>query len=185
MARKSLVLAALSLSCVALAHVARAGELPNPPAGYRWQQIPDIKAAFLEPDGWHFKVMRNKHTVGVFITQEEIADSNGHFDTGLTVNVVRGLREPAGPHAKEYIGALAAKNGSQVQEKTMGPFQAWGCRGKASDSGGTSVTQNLAIVNPRTNTLYLLVFESPEKDWAAAWAKGEQMLKKFQIDDEI
>lgn len=42
----------------------------------------------------------------------------------------------------------------------------------------------LAIGNSRTNTLYLLMFESPGAGWKAAWSKGETMLKDFLLDDE-
>jgi len=45
--------------------------------------------------------------------------------------------------------------------------------------------QVLAIGNVKTNTLYLIMFESPEALWDEAWKKGEVMLRDFRLDDEI
>jgi len=43
----------------------------------------------------------------------------------------------------------------------------------------------LAFGNSRTNTLYLILFESPESSWNEAWSKGEVILESFLLDDEI
>jgi hypothetical protein len=40
----------------------------------------------------------------------------------------------------------------------------------------------MALANAKTDTLYLLTFESPEKDWAEAWQLGEAMLKEGVLD---
>ena len=42
----------------------------------------------------------------------------------------------------------------------------------------------LGIANPKTNALYVIIFEAPEKEWPAAWKIGEPILKKFMLDDE-
>ena len=41
------------------------------------------------------------------------------------------------------------------------------------------------IANPKTNTLYLLIFESPQASWDAAWTTGKQIMDTLVIDDEI
>jgi hypothetical protein len=41
------------------------------------------------------------------------------------------------------------------------------------------------VGNSRTNTLYTIIFESPDLLWNDAWKKGEVMLKDFRLDDEI
>jgi hypothetical protein len=43
----------------------------------------------------------------------------------------------------------------------------------------------LAVGNSRTNTLYIVLFESPDASWDDAWKKGEVMLGNFLLDDEI
>ena len=47
-----------------------AAEVPDTPNGFSWKQVPQIKAAFVVPDGWHFL----EETKGK--TLEEIED---HF----------------------------------------------------------------------------------------------------------
>ena len=36
--------------------------------------------------------------------------------------------------------------------------------------------------NARTDTLYLLTFESSEQDWPAAWQLGALMLREWVLD---
>ncbi len=55
----------------------------------------------------------------------------------------------------------------------------------SEDASGTAVMQELAVANPKTNTLYLFIFESPESDWNAAWKIGKQIMDNLAIDDEI
>ena len=56
---------------------------------------------------------------------------------------------------------------------------------KDTDSTGTVVMQALTVANPKTNTLYLFVFESPESEWEDAWKTGKQIMDMLAIDDEI
>ena len=32
-----------------------AAELPKASSGFTWQEVPELKAAFLKPNGWFFK----------------------------------------------------------------------------------------------------------------------------------
>jgi len=68
----------------------------------------------------------------------------------------------------------ADKHGDKwVQE--AGSFREFGCLVKDTDASGTIVMHALAVANPKTNTLYLFIFESPESDWDAAlenWQKN-------------
>ena len=40
-----------------------ATDRPVPPAGFTWQEVPELKAAFLRPDGWFFKREKDKGTL--------------------------------------------------------------------------------------------------------------------------
>ena len=48
-----------------------------------------------------------------------------------------------------------------------------------------TLTQSLLVSSPQTNTLYLIVFESPESNWDAARAIGKQIMDQLALDDEI
>ncbi len=82
---KKLVMLTLFASLIVLS--TSAIDLPAAPTGFTWQEIPELKAAFLKPSGWFFKREEEKGTLAYFITKEDI-DKNGQFQTGLSVNVV-------------------------------------------------------------------------------------------------
>lgn len=156
-------------------------ELP-PQEGYRWETVPEVKAAVLVPIGWHFKVDKRGATVGYFVTRESI-DATGQFETGLTVNVVRRPEATdAADFASEFLSRFAAgKTVLRTWDVSQGPFVGHGCR--VEDS--VSVLHVLAFANPKTNTFYFVMFEAPKATWNEAWRIGERIVKMLYIDDEI
>lgn len=178
---KPLLLTALFASL--LLHTPAATELPPPPPGFTWQEIPELKAALLRPDGWFFKREKSKDTVAYFITKENI-ENNGEFQTGLTVNVFRLKKDSSVEKAKIFIDQLATKKGGEKWAKDVGVFKEFGCLTRDTDASGTTVVQTLMVANPKTNTLYLFVFESPQANWDSAWKVGKQILDSLVIDDQ-
>jgi hypothetical protein len=164
-------------------HSSPVTDRPTPPPGFTWQEIQELKAAVLRPQGWFFKREESKGTLAYFITKESI-ENGGEFRTGLTVNVFRHKKDSAVDTAKIYIDQMAAKYHAEKWSKRVGPFEEFGCRFKDSDSSGTTVSQALMVANPKTNTLYLFIFESPESDWDSAWPIGKQILDTLAIDDD-
>ena len=79
-----------------------------------------------------------------------------------------------------YIATLVERHSKEV-----GPFEEFGCLFKDTDSSGTTTSQALMVANPKTNTLYLFIFESPESDWDSAWKIGKQVMDALAIDDDI
>jgi hypothetical protein len=174
----------ISLLTALFVHSVTAIELPPPPPGFTWQEIPELKAAFLLPNGWFFKREENKGTLAYFLTKENI-ENNGQFQTGLTVNVFRLKKDNAVEKGKSFIDQLATKKRGEKWAKDVGPFKEFGCLTKDADPSGTSVVQTLMVANPKTNTLYLFIFESPEANWDSAWKIGKQIMDSLAIDDEI
>ena len=186
--KKRLALCTFALVLVLAAPIVFAVDLPDPPAGFAWKQLTEIKAAFLMPDGWHFKRGEQKGTLGYFITVEDI-DKTGRFDTGLTLNVKLHL---TGRDAVEYAKQFVAKMGERNElvrswETELGLLHGYGCltRSPANDDGPSIMMHTLAIGNSRTNTLYILWFESLEPEWTKAWETGQKMLEMFVLDDEV
>jgi hypothetical protein len=156
-------------------------ELP-PQEGYRWERVPEVKAAVLVPVGWQFKVDKRGETVGYFVTRENV-DETGKFETGLTVNV---MRRPGAHDSEDYAtvfldGFAAGKTLLGTWEIHQGPFVGRGCR--VEDEG--SVLHTLAFANSKTNTFYLAIFEAPKAAWGDAWRIGERIVKMLYLDDEI
>ena len=174
----------LTFLAALVVHAMPAIDLPAPPPGFTWQEIPELKAAFLRPEGWFFKREEGKGTLAYFITKESI-ENGGEFQTGLTVNVFRHKKDNAVDTAKLYIDRVAAKYHAEKWSKEVGPFEEFGCLFKDTDSSGTTASQALMVANPKTNTLYLFIFESPESDWDSAWKIGKQVMDALAIDDDI
>jgi hypothetical protein len=172
----------VSLSWLLLLQVMFAIDLPVPPQGFSWQEIPELKAAFLKPEGWYFKQEEQKGTLAYFITKENI-DKAGGFQTGLTVNVFRNLMQSAVDQAQAIIDRTAANKHGEKWTKEAGPFKEFGCRTKDTDASGTIVMERLAVANPKTNTLYLFIFESPESEWNVSWKMGERIMDMLALDD--
>lgn len=161
-----------------------ANDLPKPPSGFTWQEIPELKAAFLKPNSWFFKQENSKGTIAYFITQEDLSKS-GEFATGLTVNVFHLKDNSAVARGKAMIDQMASQHHVKTEARAFGPFQEFACDLKDTDASGTIEMRALTIANPKTNTLYLFIFESPVSTWEAAWKLGQQMMDMLAIDDEI
>jgi hypothetical protein len=172
------------LTILLFVRVVAAVELSPAPTGFTWQEIPELKAAFLRPDGWFFKSESAKGTLAYFITKESIANG-GEFQTGLTVNVFHLKKDSAIERGKGMVDELTAKRHGTKWSRDVGPFKEFGCLTKDTDSTGTTIMQTLTVANPKTNTLYMFIFESPESDWDAAWKIGKPILDSLAIDDGI
>lgn len=160
-----------------------AADLPKPPPGLAWQEIPEMKAALLKPDGWHFKKETKNGTIAYFITKEDV-EKTGQFDTGLTVNVFHLKTDSAVVRGQGLIEKMATEHHEKSWSRTVGPFQEFGCLLKDTDASGTIVMHALTVANPKTNTLYLFIFESPESEWDAAWKLGKPIMDTLALDDE-
>ena len=179
--KKLALLALLAVFVTLSVQIIVAIDVPPPPPGFTWEEIPELKAAFLKPNGWFFKQEEQKGTLAYFITKEDI-DKSGRFQTGLSVNVFHLKKDPAVEKGRYIIAT--AKHG-QKWTREVGPFREFGCLAKDTDSTGIVVMQSLTVANPKTNTLYLFVFESPESEWEDAWKTGKQIMDMLAIDDEI
>ncbi len=180
MTRKVFPLAFLLLFATALP----AADPPKAPAGFSWKNVASIKAAFLLPDKWFFKEELRKDVRGIFLSKENI-DQSGKFDTGLTINVFKNKKD-APARARQYI-AEQAEGGDVVNlwEAENGVLKLYGVRLHVTRDPPAFTEHVLAIGNEKTDTLYILMFESPDATWDEAWKKGEVMLGNFRLDDEI
>lgn len=168
---------------VLLSQLALAIDLPPAPEGFTWQETPEIKAAFLKPKGWFFEQENDKGTLAYFITKEEIKNG-GEFQTGLTINVFH-PKNSAVAHAEGFIDDRVAKTHGKKFQRDFGPFREFACLCKVIDEAGATTTHTLMVANPKTNTLYLFIFESPVAEWDTAWKTGQKIMDTLVMDDEI
>jgi hypothetical protein len=181
------ILVGLVLCSAGASAVAAGVERPPAPEGFAWQEIDEIKAAFLVPAGWHFTRKQEGGTLAYFITREDPAELGIH-ETGLTINAFVKLEtHNAVEYAEQFIGSTIAA-GELVDSWRLdtGLLQGHACLTHNVADDGTSFTKrSLAIGNSNTNTLYLMWFESPEQTWDSVWKIGEVMLSVFALDSEI
>jgi hypothetical protein len=166
--------------------------LPAEPMGYHWQQLPEVKGAMLLPYTWNYKADKSRDAQAYFLTREKIMPGR-QFTTGMSVNVVQHITAKSKQRADAYAQAFSARTGrgagQQVlgqESKAQGPLRMYGVRYRvASGPAGSKIFQQWAIANTTTDTFYLLLFESPEKDWAQAWKLGEVMITQVRLDANI
>jgi hypothetical protein len=163
-----------------------------PPVGFKWQLLPEVKAAMLLPYTWNYKAETSRDAQAYFLTRERIV-AGGQFQTGMSLNVVRQMkaksRQSAAAYAQAFSASSGRKAGQQVlgqETKTQGALRLFGVRYRvANGAAGAKIIQQWAIANTVTDTFYLLVFESPEKDWPQAWKLGEEMIRQLHLDANV
>lgn len=164
-------------------------KLAAPPAGFTWQPLPESKAAALLPAGWYYRAAGEKGAPTYYLTKEEIGENN-EFETGLSLQVVRKAKAKTGRPAPEYAELLMMRTGfgpgkQQLEKASVadGPFYKRTVRYRdAPPEAEPRVVFQMALANAKTDTLYLLTFESPEKDWAKAWQLGQVMVRELVLD---
>lgn len=178
-------LAGVALSIVSVALPIDAAELPAAPLGFSWIEIPEIGGAFLLPTGWHF---RKRGDFQFFLTPVGM-EPGKPFETGLKISVGRKVSESTGWEAPAYseVIASAPSDGEELLDSwqsSFGTLQLFGARLRRAREGLEPVIfQRIALGNGETDTMYILLFESPESSWQEMWKLGETMLKQFVLGD--
>ena len=165
-------------------------QVPPAPEGFAWQRLAPIKSLVLKPDGWFYKHEKKGETDGFFISREDVNQSR-RFRTGLTLNCVRDVPGKTGRSPSVYAASLveaAAADHSLTDRSSseQGPFRGIVFRYVSAPAGEEVVTiHQVLIANDKTGTLFMVLFEAPTEDWEEAWLKGEVMLKRLMLDDEV
>ena len=164
-------------------------DLPKPPSGFTWQQVPELQAALLKPEGWFFKQEYIKGGPTYFITQESPSES-GEFSTGLTLQAAEAkvtdfADDSAVKSAKAMIDQMAAKHHVKTWSRAVGSLREFGCEFKDTDASGTIVVRAFNIVDLNAYALYMFTFKSPAANWDAAWRLGHRIMDTWAIHDEI
>lgn len=166
--------------------------LATPPAGFAWQPLPESKAAALLPTGWYYRAEGQKGAPTYYFTQEDMGESS-EFQTGFSLQVVRKAKAKTGRPAAEYAELLMLRTGfgpgQQLLEKEAALDGAlYKCTVRYRDAPAEAeprIVYQMALANAKTDTLYLLTFESPEKEWAEAWQLGQVMVRELVLDSHL
>lgn len=157
-------------------------KLPDPPEGFRWEMFKAMDAGFLAPKDWFVKREEVKATSAGFITKEDISKV-GKFKTGLTVNYVRDVEKRTG-HKPTVLAELLTKTSTEGKKVSQLPATRAQDRIKTTtfrvETEGI-VMHTMMVADDKFNTLHIVIFESPAKEWDEAWKSGETMLKKVYL----
>ncbi|TGK71453.1 hypothetical protein EHQ27_06270 [Leptospira wolffii] len=163
-------------------------QLPSPPDGYQWLSLKEIKGFILKPRNYFFKTEVKGQTTAYFVTKEDI-DKLGKFRTGLSINVVRGLKNKKATDlvASYYESYKSKQNLLSSDRITMDVLD--GIRIRFVDLNETEnekVRQEiLFLANTKTNTFYIISFEYPEKEASASEKVGPTILNNLALETEI
>jgi hypothetical protein len=101
-AKLGIPLGVLFLFCLPAAPI----NVPAAPPGFTWQEVPDLKAAFLKPSGCFIEKKRKPGTLAVFITKKDISKV-GEFQTGMSLNVFQLRKDRAVDRGQDLVGNIA------------------------------------------------------------------------------
>lgn len=159
----------------------RVTSLKPAPEGYSWYSAPDAGATVLKPEGWFVKTETKGDTNALFISKEDIAAS-GEFQTGMSLNLLRGVKKKTGLTSTKYAVAFLSKvlDGNEELMSFAKPANGMTSLGlRIKDRSHDTVIHYYLVADDADDTLHLFIFESPAADWDAAWKIGEPMFRNL------
>lgn len=160
--------------------------IPNPMKGFLSKNLNEVGGYILVPDKWYFRYEENNGTQAYFISQQEIKKDTDIFETGLTMNVVYQYLIP-GQDAVKYIDTHinnVSKNRKieKTSSKEVGDYFYKEIIRTFSEGKDKYKMAVRVIANKKTNTLYVISFESTLKSWNTNWTtKGKVMLDYLSL----
>jgi hypothetical protein len=174
-------------------------EIPPPPSGFTWHLFKPARMTVLRPDGWYVHHVDNKKFTGC--VSKECIQTQGSFRTGLTLNVIPGVKEKLKKHNPDYhpdvpitailellYPTLFSDPRFQVLYLDQGVQRTLGSRlfrfryrqvgSVRSDLPwhGPIICQKFIIEFDQSPDVYHFTFEGPESSWDENWTIGKQIL---------
>jgi hypothetical protein len=151
------------------------------PAGFEWKYVEESKSWFLLPNNWYYQEEKKDNTIAVFITKEKI---NPEFTTGITINIYPKLQTSAEEYAKNFHAEFI-KQGTllDVSKQDTGHFLMYRSIIKSKIEDEFLRLFLLTFINPRSNTLYIVLYETPDKEWDTNWPIAKTVLSILGFND--
>ncbi|HEV2619608.1 MAG TPA: hypothetical protein VGU23_06680, partial [Acidobacteriaceae bacterium] len=77
---------------------------------------------------------------------------------------------------------VAKHPGVNHWSRETGPFKVFGCLVTDTDSSGSTTAITYVLANSKTNTLYLLILESPASTWSGNTDFVKQVMSAMSLD---
>ncbi len=184
--RKKLIKAKLVILLLFLCCLLFAVDLPER-EGYHWEEFKESKCFFLIPNEWKLRKEKKEETFSYFFTKENI-EENGSYSVGISVNIVTGLKKTNTLRFIAYLkeGLEETTEEFECSDLTkVGPFYKYILNYEKECDGILIKMHHILISNINTNTMYLILFESPKSEYDKNFKIAEPTLMYFGIDDEI
>ena len=161
--------------------------LPEIPGDFTWKIIEETQIGFPIPDGWYYKEEKQGNTFAYFATKENI-DEVKIFSTGLSINIVKDDSVKADEYAEFFIDSIV---NADTTKKIIGNWhyskgnivsfqaeiEAEFDNVSADDPNRNKTIHYSTVADTDTNTLYVIIFESPTSIWDAEKEKAQYMLQ--------
>lgn len=168
------------------------GQLPASPQGFQWVALREIDGAVLQPKGWHFRrESPEPGTQAYFITKQPIHGKDGRFETGYSLNVVKGVKAKTGKTPAEYaaifIEELKSKGKfkDEARRKINSFFEVFSLSLLLEDSEGKTILAYSVTANNATDTIYIAFFEAPLDKWPAEKKQGITILSNQAFEEKF
>ncbi len=165
---------------------------PEPPKGFKWQELKEINGAVLRPEGWDFNQTSTRDALAYQVSLEKLADNDGKFLTGLTINVVKDVPEKtkvkpslyAAKHVRDYMKAAEVLEKPKLDK--VGKLQRITCQVVKPlpkvEKDTLFRVRVTTIANDETGTLYIITFGSPKDEWDKTYPIGKKLFNPIMLD---
>jgi hypothetical protein len=152
------------------------------PDNFIEKPIPEIGLTIAMPDDWFYLYEKQQNTSAFFVSKEDI-EEYGRFSTGLSVNILSDIEDPAVIINNYIDGILMADTTKEIyteensyldnSEKIL--FRACVILAELEISPNDPNPSPekkiiyMGIADPYQKIGYLIIFESPSSEWNDAW----------------
>ena len=170
-----------------LASAATAGAAETAPDGYRWVDCESMGARLLLPDGWTLTAAAGAEADACSLTAVP-PDADGRFETGVSITRLRHVPERSGvtpsEFAQGFVDELERRHGVRRRSSSsQPPFEAFRAELEMDDARfGRLRVYQLAIANPATGSVYLILFHTPAGRWGKDWPVAAPILDRLGLD---
>lgn len=164
------------------------GALPLCPPGFEWTRSPALEAFVPCPQGWHFQETEEPGSKMAYFTREN-REATGAFKTGFAVNIIPQMEGSIVDWCRAIVTICQEQMPAlHTLESETTDLYSYGIEKINVPKARRDYHQRIRVVgvaNKRTNTLYLVQFESPADRWDTDWRIGEQIYNMFEINPVV
>ena len=164
------------------------GRYDVPPPGFEWHSCDVIECSFLVPEGWAFQRLQDSKLGGTVLQYRMVPKMDiGKTSPIVRINIIQKTKFTTGLSAQRHIDLFVRQLDREGEILDLWKNKSKLLRSTAVMSLNFSRLQrpvkkfNLLVHNDRTDTLYVLSFESKTDDWDKNWRMIEQIVTRLRL----